>query len=182
VGAKEPPRTDRLRRTIRDLGRQSLEEGLRSAARIVTAEEIADHGNRRCAGVDHRSGVVEGDATDRDDRDPVRQPHRGTDELQTNSRVTSILAAGAEHRSDGHISNRLENRALDLRPAVCGQTDDRVRAQQPARCCRRKIVLTDMDASRSGNERDVSTVVDDDARAVGMREPYGCVCEIQKCR
>jgi len=136
--------------TIRDLGRQSLKEGLRSAARIIAEEEITDHGNSRRARVDHRSSVFEGDTTDGDDWPLAGYVCGSTDELETNGRVTRILAPAAEHGSDRHVANRFEHRTLDLRNGVCRQTDDRLLAEQPARGRRRKIVLTDMDARRSG--------------------------------
>jgi hypothetical protein len=65
---------------------------------------------------------------------------------------------------------------------VCGQTDDRSFAQQPTRGRRWQIILTDMNACRTGQARDVSAVVDDDGRAVGTSEPYRLVGEIEKRR
>src|SRR5262245_22529369 len=107
--------------TIRDLGRQSLKEGLRSAARIIAEEEIADHGNSSGARIDHRSSVFEGDAADGNDRHFAGHPRASTDELETNRGVPRVLAPGPEHRSDSHVVNRFENRALDLRHGVCRQ-------------------------------------------------------------
>lgn len=168
--------------TIRDLGRQSLKEGLRSAARIVTEKEIADHGNGCGACIDHRSGVFQGDATDGNDWRRPRQLRRGTDELETDSGIARIFGASAEHRSNRYIADSLAQSALDLSRGVCGKTDDRSFAQQPPRGRRRKIVLTNVNPRRTRQERNVSPVVDDDVRAVGMSEPYRRVREIEKRR
>ena len=159
-----------------------MKEGLRSAARIVTPEEIADHGNGGCARVDHRPGVLEGDATDRDDWHRPRQLRRSTDELETHSDITRIFGASAEHRSDRYIANPFAQSALDLGNGVCGKADDRSFTEQPPRGLGRKIVLTDVNALRGRDERDVSAVVDDDVRVIGMSEPYRRVREIEQRR
>jgi hypothetical protein len=61
-----------------------------------------------------------------------------------------------------------------------GPTDDRIRTEQPARGCRREVVLANVRARRARQERNIYAIVDDDARAIGTRrldEPSGVVEE-----
>src|SRR5215813_3688147 len=87
-----------------------------ACTRIAGAQQVGDDCHRRRAGAKHVLRAVERDAADGDNIHAPRSRPRGRlcHKRQTDRVVSGVLRAGAEHRSDGDVVDRLLQRGVEL--------------------------------------------------------------------
>ena len=152
---REPP--DRPRRT----GRRSLR---------VDRRNRGSRGQRRCAPRRPRPPVPRWPGRCR--RWRTREPRRSRpppNQLETCGRPP-LLGGRLPDRPDADVVDGLAPRGLDLLARVGGEPDDRVRAHDPAGLGGVHVVLADVHSVCAELHGEVGVVVDDEERAVGVRE------------
>jgi hypothetical protein len=140
--------------------------------RIGRCQKVADDRHGCGAGRDHRRSALQGNPSDRNERQAPRRraPGGGSHTLQSNRIVARLLAHRAKHRSGGDVADRFVERPLELFNRVRGQADDGIRTDHLSNRARREVLLTDVHAVGAGEARDIGAVIDDQDRVERPRE------------
>ena len=157
----------------------SIRKKARHARFRIALQQIADDRHRRGAGLDHRRGVVERDAADRDRRQPLRAPRRAAARAPSRGRPRRSRCPWCRCRTPARSRGRRSVRCTARFPLlvrVRGQAEDRRRRRSP--CAHRPA--SDRPGRRGrraacDERRDVGAIVDDQRRA-------GRACVVRRWR
>src|SRR5438309_4956218 len=120
-----------------------------------------DHRNPAGPGPDDRGGVVRRDAADPHERQADRAPDLPqAGQADRGARVR--LGAGGIDRADAEVVRPHALRGLAFVDRGRRHADEGARSHQGADVARRQVVLTDVHAVRTGDQRDIDAVVDDE--------------------